>query len=101
MDRSVFDSRVFAKFGQSKGFVGRDRSWLLAIDRFACFGRHLHEPGTMQGGTGIEKDLVIGIGQGLVQVGRPALDSGPFGLGAELVLVSSGKDRINRDDLVR
>ena len=54
----------------------------------------------MKGGTGIEKDLIAGIGQGLIQVRGPAFDPGPVGQGTELVLVSSGKDRIDRDDLV-
>ena len=54
----------------------------------------------MESGTCIEKDLIIGIGQGLVQVRGPAFDPGPVGQSTELVLVSSGKDRIDRDDLV-
>ena len=64
-------------------------------------GRHLHESGAVQGGTGIEKDLVSGIGQGLIQVGGEALDCGSLGKGTQFIFISTGEDRVHSNHFIR
>jgi hypothetical protein len=48
-------------------------------------------------GCGIEKDLVVLLGQGLVEIGRPALDAVLLRERRRLVCIAADQDRIGHD----
>ncbi len=84
---------------EGEGLGGRDGGRLLAVDRLLRGDGLADALGAAVGGLGIEVDLVEGIGEGRVEVGRVALDAVGVGQLAELVLVAADEDRVGHDRL--
>ena len=67
---AVLQPGVFAQLGQAQRFGGGDGRRLLAVDRFPRLHGLLDEARPLQCAGGVEEDLVVGVAQRAVEIGR-------------------------------
>ncbi len=70
---AIFEACIFAELGQAQGFGCFHGGWLLAVNGLARLNGAFDESCPLQCAAGIEKDLVVRIGEGGVDIGRELL----------------------------